>query len=215
MAEDTPGETQHDDAEGPPLEELRPLGQLLSSGRPLDLTRRRPLETLVGRDLSDLVVHDSEQAGRLAGRLQAEAFAVGRRIFAPPGRLAPAVPGATQLLAHEAAHVVQQTAPARLAVGLARDLPLAPPPARREPARAAAAAPAGTADWLIQRADLAEAPGTAEEREVAAEHVARAAAASRQAAPREVDVGEVAARVYALLLQEARLEREREVGRGR
>lgn len=83
----------------------------MGKGRPLDETMRRHMEQRFGCDLGDVRIHDSRQAAELARRLGAEAFTIGSHIFAPPDRLNELTPEASGLLAHELTHVIQQTAP--------------------------------------------------------------------------------------------------------
>ncbi|MDA8219100.1 MAG: DUF4157 domain-containing protein [Dehalococcoidales bacterium] len=168
---------------------LESFAALLARGRRLYPAERSWLEPLLGRDLGDLVVHTDEQSARLAGRLQASAFAAGRRVFAPPGI-------GEGVLAHEAAHVVQQTAPAAAA-----ELPLALPEAGRT-GGAAGRRP-------VVQASAAE-PGGTEGQEAAARSAAEAAVdrpRTRTATP--IDVDDLADRVYVLLQEEALTERER------
>lgn len=66
---------------------------------------RRRIEDSTGADLSDVRVHDGPAAERATQALDARAFAHGRDIWLGPGESA----RDTRLMAHEAAHVVQQT----------------------------------------------------------------------------------------------------------
>jgi hypothetical protein len=67
------------------------------------------LERLLGRSLADVRVHDSGQAGALAARLGARAFAAGRHIYVRPDLLRPLTPQGVALLAHELTHAVEQS----------------------------------------------------------------------------------------------------------
>ena len=84
---------------------------VLGSGRPLDTDVRRRMETTFGHSLARVRVHTDEAASRVAGRARALAFTVGDHIGV--GGHAPNLNSAagTALLAHEAAHAVQQRAP--------------------------------------------------------------------------------------------------------
>ena len=75
------------------------------SGRALPGDVRNRIETSIGADLSDVRVHDDADAARAARGIGARAFAHGRDIWLGPGESA----RDTRLIAHEAAHVVQQT----------------------------------------------------------------------------------------------------------
>ncbi len=68
------------------------------------------LERQLGRRLGDMRIHDSRQAGELAERLGARAFAVGRDVYVRPELLRQGRARGRALLAHEAMHVAEQTA---------------------------------------------------------------------------------------------------------
>ena len=82
------------------------------------------IERLIGRSLGDVRIHDSSQAGTLAGRLGARAFAVGRDVYVRPELLRPLTPRSVALLAHELTHAAEQsgaapvTAPNSAGLGL-------------------------------------------------------------------------------------------------
>lgn len=76
------------------------------SGSPLPLGVRSTLEAGMGRDFSGVRVHDGPGAQRAAASLNAKAFTQGNDIYLGRG----ASPTDTHLMAHEAAHVVQQSA---------------------------------------------------------------------------------------------------------
>jgi len=80
---------------------------------------------LIGRSLSDVRVHDTGQAGDLAGRLGARAFTAGRHVYVQPALVHPLTPQGVALLAHEMTHAVEQTAAAPVA-----PLPLSAPAGR-------------------------------------------------------------------------------------
>ncbi|MFF7262490.1 DUF4157 domain-containing protein [Streptomyces sp. NPDC008159] len=68
----------------------------------------RRLERGLRADLSALRVHTGPTADRLAHGLGADAFACGSHVFFRRGAYRPDTPAGFRLLAHEAAHVVQQ-----------------------------------------------------------------------------------------------------------
>lgn len=74
------------------------------------LPSRAPLEDHFGTDLAAVRVHADGQAAGLARELEAKAFTVGRDVFVAPQAYDPAIPAGQALLAHEVAHVGQQTA---------------------------------------------------------------------------------------------------------
>ena len=85
------------------------VADLRGGGAPLPSRERTFFESRFGRDFSDVRVHADPDAGRLAGELGARAFTVGSHIAFAPGEFSPGSTGGRRLLAHELAHVVQQT----------------------------------------------------------------------------------------------------------
>jgi hypothetical protein len=79
-------------------------------GQPLDPPTRRPLEAHFGADLTNVRVHTDTEAAESATRLDALAYTVGRDIYFAQGKYAPSSSSGRHLLAHEIAHVVQQSA---------------------------------------------------------------------------------------------------------
>jgi hypothetical protein len=117
-------------------------GALRSSGQPLDGATRDRMSARFGVDLAGVRVHADGPAAAAAAALGAAAFAVGADVAFAAGRYAPQTEPGRRLLAHELAHVVQQsrTAPPAPDAGLAvnRDAGL-----EREADRAADAVLAG------------------------------------------------------------------------
>jgi Domain of unknown function (DUF4157) len=79
-------------------------------GQPLDPQAQAQLEAGLGDDLADVRVHTDAEAAELAGVVDAVAFTSGRDIFFGPGSYQPGTQAGLELLAHEAAHTVQQAA---------------------------------------------------------------------------------------------------------
>lgn len=93
----------------PAGEDLAQRIQIASGrGHSLDTAIQRQLEQGLGADLSDVRVHTDSEADALARAVNAVAFTSGRDIFFRQGAYNPASPEGRWLLAHEAAHVVQQ-----------------------------------------------------------------------------------------------------------
>lgn len=82
---------------------------LTAAGRPLDPGTRAWMEARFGYDLEPVRVHDDGQAAASAQAVNAVAYTVGTHVVFDQGRYAPAYPSGRALLAHELAHVVQQT----------------------------------------------------------------------------------------------------------
>lgn len=159
----------------------------------LDEPVRHRMEGILGHELGEVRVHSSPQVEPMATYLGAEAFTVGPRVFAPPDRLNPQTERGAGLLAHELAHVVQQTRPLPLA-GRAVGRMDAPTPSGLQLARSGGQ----------ETADAGE--SQAREAERAGESTARPHGAPRA----QVDVEALAERVYTLMKRDLQLERERQ-----
>ncbi len=83
---------------------------LRSSGQPLDTATRAYFERRFGHDFSRVSVHTDTHAVELSQALRAEAFTYGNDIYFNQRRFAPNQTEGRRLLAHELAHVAQQTA---------------------------------------------------------------------------------------------------------
>ncbi|MEJ7596460.1 MAG: DUF4157 domain-containing protein [Kofleriaceae bacterium] len=81
----------------------------ISGGTPLPDSEREFFEPRFGRDLRDVRIHAGPSAAQLAVDLAARAFTVGRNIVFGSGELSPGSTEGRRLLAHELAHVIQQT----------------------------------------------------------------------------------------------------------
>ena len=101
----------------PPLVE----SVVASSGRPIGTATRGHMEARFGRDFSGVRVHTDSQAAQSARALSALAYTVGRDVVFGAGQYAPHTAHGRRLLAHELAHVVQQscraTPKAKLEIG--------------------------------------------------------------------------------------------------
>jgi len=80
-----------------------------TQGEALDANTRQPLEAHFQADLSDVRVHTSPEAAESATSLDALAYTSGRDIYFAAGMYAPASTTGQRLIAHEVAHVVQQS----------------------------------------------------------------------------------------------------------
>ena len=93
---------------------------LCEPGRPLGGATRAFFEPRFGWDFSSVRVHTGSQAERAAGSVNARAFAVGEHLVFGAGAFAPDAGEGRRLIAHELAHVVQQsggTAPSARGAG--------------------------------------------------------------------------------------------------
>jgi hypothetical protein len=77
-------------------------------GRRLDTGIASQLEGALGDSMQDVRVHTGPQAAALTRAVSARAFTVGTDIFFSAGEYNPGSPTGAELIAHEAAHVVQQ-----------------------------------------------------------------------------------------------------------
>jgi len=89
---------------------------LRSPGQPLDAETRSFFEPRFGQDFGDVRLHTDARAAESARRLQALAYTVGRNVVFGAGAYASCTPSIQKLLAHELAHVVQQTGSQSLGV---------------------------------------------------------------------------------------------------
>lgn len=89
-----------------------------SLGFPMPMSLRRSLETAFGADLGPVRVHSDAAAVAAAASVHANAFAAGNRIFFGRGRWSPFTLQGRMLIAHEVAHVLQQTGRAAAGGGL-------------------------------------------------------------------------------------------------
>jgi hypothetical protein len=82
---------------------------LQSPGRPLDTATRAYMEPRFGHDFSRVRIHADAGAAASARALNADAYTVGESIAFAGGRFEPGSTSGRALLAHELAHVVQQS----------------------------------------------------------------------------------------------------------
>ncbi len=150
------------------------VGQALQAPHaPLDASTRAFMEPRFGSDFSRVRVHTGPVANEAAASVGARAFTVGNAIVFADGEFAPTRTSGQSLLAHELAHVVQQTGPQRAGRGLVqRDATTSRRPGRasRGPAIVEDGAPAAAGqlhrtvflntlrDELIQACDRELAP---------------------------------------------------------
>jgi hypothetical protein len=80
-----------------------------STGEQLDSATRQPMEAHFGADLEDVRVHTGSEAAKSATSIEALAYTTGRDIYFASGMYAPSSDSGRRLLAHEVAHVVQQS----------------------------------------------------------------------------------------------------------
>lgn len=94
-----------------PPEISNSLDQLLarSNGRPIKKSILRRMESRFGRSFGSVRIHDGPAAAEAAGFLNARAFTIGRNIFFSNRLYDPDSSRGLWLLAHELAHVVQQS----------------------------------------------------------------------------------------------------------
>ncbi len=90
-----------------------------SGGRPLDLGTRRFFEPRIGCGLSSVRIFTDSAAGQSAESIQARAYTLGNNIIFGHGEYSPGSERGKHLLAHELAHVAQQSQGSS-AVGLQR-----------------------------------------------------------------------------------------------
>jgi hypothetical protein len=89
-----------------------------SRGMPLPATQRAWLEPAFGADLSAVRLHSDTESAAAARAEHAHAFTAGRDIYFGDGCYEPQTEASRHLLAHEVAHVLQQTARSGSAHGM-------------------------------------------------------------------------------------------------
>src|SRR5665811_1226806 len=82
---------------------------LNSQGQPLDTSTRAVMEPRFGHDFSRVRVHANSKATESANAVSALAYTVGQNVVFGEGQYAPGTRAGQKLLAHELAHVVQQS----------------------------------------------------------------------------------------------------------
>ncbi len=80
-----------------------------SAGQPLDMSVRSEMESHFGHDFGDVRVHTDSRAAASARAIDARAYTIGHNIVFATGQHAPHSGAGRRLLAHELAHVVQQS----------------------------------------------------------------------------------------------------------
>lgn len=98
-------------------EQIRPIDTapasvdqaLAGAGRPLPAGLRQDMEQRLGHDFSHVRVHGGAMAEQSARDVNAHAYTVGHHIVFGAGRFAPQTHEGRRLIAHELAHVVQQS----------------------------------------------------------------------------------------------------------
>ena len=124
-----------------PVPEPAPAWTEPGAGRPLAPALRRRIEAATGADLRAVRVHSGPAAERAAAAVRARAFARGGHIFLGRDQRADDTP----VMAHEAAHTIQQSA------AMNATYPQGPPAARLTPA------PAGAVQRIPILSDIGEA----------------------------------------------------------
>ena len=105
---------------------------LASPGRALEPALRHDMEQRFGHDFSRVRVHADSLADRSAQDVNANAYTAGSHVAFAAGRYSPETDSGRRLLAHELAHVVQQSGGERASASVQRDdkdkSKTAPPP---------------------------------------------------------------------------------------
>ena len=130
---------------------------LRGGGQSLLPSLREFFEPRFGHDFSQVRVHTDARAGQSAVAMQAHAYAVGSDIAFAPGQYAPSTSQGKRLIAHELAHVVQQSGvdgdgnlPSNEIVQRDTPTPAPAPPASVAPPAAVNAPPDGATQLIEQ-----------------------------------------------------------------
>jgi len=176
-------------------------------GEPLDMATRRRMETFFGYKLEKVRIHRGQGAEEASRRLGARALTIRGHIFAPQQNLDTSNTQGLRLLAHELTHVIQQTQPHRLPQGQMTDRNTSSAPAALPRSHSntemVLLAPARSSP-VTTNPQLREAQAQASE-----QLVAKASADNQPKSPPEIDCEAVADKVYCLMQNDVRLERER------
>ena len=92
-------------------EDRSPVHDVVGSGggQPLDKGTQSTMEASFGRSFEDVRVHTGGQASKSAESVGANAYTVGSNVVFREGQYNPSTPTGQRTLAHELAHVVQQS----------------------------------------------------------------------------------------------------------
>src|SRR5262249_2220058 len=82
---------------------------LRSTGQPLNAATRAFMESRLGRDFSGVRIYTDARAAESARAVNALAYTVGRNVIFGEGQYAPETSSGRRLIAHELAHVAQQS----------------------------------------------------------------------------------------------------------
>ncbi len=115
------------------------------AGESLDSGARQFLEPRFGHSFGDIRVHADGEADRMARTVDANAFTHGQDIFFRSGMYDPSSPRGLQLIAHEAAHTIQQPASGREETGESLTISTSSDYSERQASQVAAQAVAGGA----------------------------------------------------------------------
>jgi hypothetical protein len=116
-----------------------------SAGQALDPSTRSFMEPRFGHSFADVRVHADGRAAESAAAVGARAYAVGRDVVFSAGAYAPASAAGRKLIAHELAHVVQQSGSASTTRSPSLEIGAVDAPEEREADAAARAVAAGGA----------------------------------------------------------------------
>jgi hypothetical protein len=106
----------------------------IGPGQQLDAATRAFFEPHFGQDFSGVRVHSGAQAAEAARAVNARAFTVGRDVVFDSGEFSPGTQAGRKLLAHELAHVGQQSGGAQAMLQRDPKTPDAPPGGNFTPA---------------------------------------------------------------------------------
>jgi hypothetical protein len=106
------------DSNGLSADLQRRISSLRSGGQPLPKSVRNFFEPRFAYDFSKVRVHTDAKSAEMARSINARAFTKGKDIVFGVGGYAPGVLAGQRLLAHELAHVIQQSGAPRARIGL-------------------------------------------------------------------------------------------------
>lgn len=107
-------------ADPAPAHDAAGVRSRLGAGQSLDAGLQSKMSSAFGRDFSSVRIHTDSRAASLSSDLNARAFTMGSDIAFGAGEYKPGTPVGDVLIAHELAHVVQQSGATNSSVAMAK-----------------------------------------------------------------------------------------------
>ena len=188
----------------------------LNNGEPLDMNTRKLMEAFFGYNLENVQFHHGHQAETTSRSLGARAFTLGSHIFGPQRGLNSSTREGRGLLVHELTHVIQQTRPNQIPQGnLATPEDLTPVVGNQRTGSSRALSTRQYPDTeMTLKSPLKSSPPTTklqlrEAQAQASEQLVTGGSGQTAKSRPQINLEEVANKVYRLMQHDLILERER------